>query len=233
MAEREIALIVGAGTGLSASLARQCAAAGMAVAVAARDIGKLSGLVEETGANAYRCDASQADDVAALFDAVTGELGVPNLVVYNPSARARGPITELDPDAVRTALEITAFGAFLVAQKAAEAMLPRGSGSILFTGASAGVKGFANSSSFAMGKFALRGLANALARELHPQGIHIGHFVIDGGIKKPGTDPRAADRGEDGMLDPEAIAETYLQFHRQPRNSWAWEIELRPWVEKF
>jgi NAD(P)-dependent dehydrogenase (short-subunit alcohol dehydrogenase family) len=233
MANGEIALIVGAGQGLSASLARQCAAQGMAVAVAARDIDKLSGLVGETQARAYRCDASQPNDVSVLFDAVNGDLGTPDLVVYNPSARARGPITELDPDAVLTALEITAFGAFLVAQKAAAAMLPRGSGSILFTGASAGVKGFANSSSFAMGKFALRGLANALARELHPQGIHIGHFVIDGGIRKPDNDPRAADRGEDGMLDPEAIAETYLQFHRQPRNSWAWEIELRPWVEKF
>lgn len=233
MADREIALIVGAGQGLSASLARQCAASGMDVAIAARDTDKLSGLVDESNAKAYRCDASQPGDVAALFDAVTGDIGVPNLVVYNPSARARGPITELDPEAVHSALEITAFGAFLVAQKAAAGMLPRGSGSILFTGASAGVKGFANSSSFAMGKFALRGLANALARELHPQGIHIGHFVIDGGIRKPGTDPRAADRGEDGMLDPEAIAETYLQFHRQPRNSWAWEIELRPWVEKF
>lgn len=233
MAERETALIVGAGAGLSASLARLCAGEGMAVAVAARDTGKLAGLCSETGARAYTCDASQPGDVAGLFASVAGDLGTPDLVVYNPSFRARGPITELDPEAVRKVLEITAFGAFLVAQQAAQAMLPRGAGTILFTGASAGVKGYANSSSFAMGKFALRGLANALARELHPQGIHIGHFVIDGGILKTGGDARAADRGDDGMLDPDAIAETYLQFHRQPRNSWAWEIELRPWVEKF
>lgn len=233
MADREIALIVGAGQGLSASLARLFARDGMAVALAARDAGKLAGLIGETGATAYACDASRPDDVGALFEAVDGDLGVPDIVVYNPSFRARGPITELDPEEVRKVLEITSFGAFLVAQQAAARMVPRGSGSILFTGASAGVKGYANSSSFAMGKFALRGLANALARELHPQGVHIGHFVIDGGILKVGGDPRAAERGDNGMLDPDAIAETYLQFHRQPRNAWAWEIELRPWVEKF
>ena len=233
MADREIALIVGAGQGLSASLARLCASHGMAVALAARDTNKLAGLIDETGATAYACDASRPDDVSALFEALEGDLGVPDLVVYNPSFRARGPITELDPEQVRKVLEITAFGAFLVAQQAATRMVPRGSGSILFTGASAGVKGYANSSSFAMGKFALRGLANALARELHPQGIHIGHFVIDGGILKAGGDPRAAERGDNGMLDPDAIADTYLQFHRQPRNSWAWEIELRPWIDKF
>jgi NAD(P)-dependent dehydrogenase (short-subunit alcohol dehydrogenase family) len=233
MTDGQVALIVGAGAGLSASLARQCAAAGMRVAIAARDTGKLTDLVAETGAKAYACDASQPDAVAALFGAVTGAFGVPDMVVYNPSFRARGPIVDLDPEAVRKVLEITAFGAFLVAQQAARLMLPRGSGSILFTGASAGVKGYANSSSFAMGKFALRGLANALARELHPKGIHIGHFVIDGGIAKPGGDPRAAERGPDGMLDPDAIAETYLQFHRQHRSAWAWEIEVRPWVETF
>jgi len=233
MTDKQVALIVGAGAGLSASLARQCAAAGMRVAIAARDTGKLTDLVAETGAKAYACDASQPDAVAALFGAVTGAFGVPDMVVYNPSFRARGPIVDLDPEAVRKVLEITAFGAFLVAQQAARLMLPRGSGSILFTGASAGVKGYANSSSFAMGKFALRGLANALARELHPKGIHIGHFVIDGGIAKPGGDPRAAERGSDGMLDPDAIAETYLQFHRQHRSAWAWEIEVRPWVETF
>ena len=233
MTDREVALIVGAGAGLSASLARLCAREGMAVAVAARDTGKLAALTGETGAKAYACDASRPDDVAALFASVTADLGAPDLVVYNPSFRARGPIVDLDPEAVRKVIEITAFGAFLVAQQAARQMLPRGSGSILFTGASAGVKGYPNSSSFAMGKFALRGLANALARELHPQGVHIGHFVIDGGIVKAGGDARAAERGDDGMLDPDAIAETYLHFHRQHRSSWGWEIELRPWVEKF
>ena len=233
MADKEIALIVGAGEGLSASLARLCAAQGMDVAVAARNPDKLSDLCAETGAKAYACDVIDGASVDAMFESVVSDLGVPNLVVFNPSARVRGPITELDREEVKRAVLITAWGAFVVAQRAADLMLERGSGSIFFTGASAGVKGYPNSSVFAMGKFGLRGLAQALARELHPQNIHIGHFVIDGGIEKKAGDPRAADRGEDGMLDPDAIAETYMQFHRQHRSAWAWEIEVRPWVEKF
>jgi NAD(P)-dependent dehydrogenase (short-subunit alcohol dehydrogenase family) len=224
-------LIVGAGSGLSASLARRCHAAGMKVALAARDGEKARAVVQETGASLHRCDASSIEDVAALFAALDAGTGTPDLVVYNPSARLRGPITELDPEATRAAIETTCFGAFLVAQQAARQMLARGSGSILFTGASAGVKGFANSSVFAMGKFGLRGLAQSLARELHPQNIHIGHFVIDGGIRSAREDRR--DDGSDNMLDPDAIAEAYMQFHAQNRSAWAWEVELRPWVEKF
>ena len=228
---RQKVLIVGAGSGLSASLARQCHAAGMKVALAARDGEKARAVVQETGASLHRCDASSIEDVAALFAALDASIGAPDLVVYNPSARLRGPIADLDPEATRTAIEVTCFGAFLVAQQAARRMLARGSGSILFTGASAGVKGFANSSVFAMGKFGLRGLAQALARELHPQNIHIGHFVIDGGIASERQDRK--DDGSDRMLDPDAIAEAYLQFHNQHRSAWAWEVELRPWVEKF
>ena len=224
-------LIVGAGSGLSASLARRCHAAGMKVALAARDGEKARAVVQETGASLHRCDASSIEDVAALFTALDDSIGTPDLVVYNPSARLRGPITDLDPKATRAAIEVTCFGAFLVAQQAARRMLARGSGSILFTGASAGVKGFANSSVFAMGKFGLRGLAQALARELQPQNIHIGHFVIDGGIASERQDRQ--DDGSDRMLDPDAIAEAYLQFHNQHRSAWAWEVELRPWVEKF
>ena len=224
-------LIVGAGLGLSASLARQCHTAGMKVALAARDGEKAIEVAQETGASLHRCDASSIEDVAALFTALDDSIGTPDLVVYNPSARLRGPITDLDPEATRAAIEVTCFGAFLVAQQAARRMLARGSGSILFTGASAGVKGFANSSVFAMGKFGLRGLAQALARELHPQNIHIGHFVIDGGIASERQDRK--DDGSDRMLDPDAIAEAYLQFHNQHRSAWAWEVELRPWVEKF
>ncbi|MEK9882041.1 MAG: SDR family NAD(P)-dependent oxidoreductase, partial [Alphaproteobacteria bacterium] len=217
-------LIVGAGSGLSASLARRCHAAGMKVALAARDGEKARAVVQETGASLHRCDASSIEDVAALFAALDAGTGTPDLVVYNPSARLRGPITELDPEATRAAIETTCFGAFLVAQQAARQMLARGSGSILFTGASAGVKGFANSSVFAMGKFGLRGLAQSLARELHPQNIHIGHFVIDGGIASDRPDRQ--DDGGDQMLDPDAIAEAYLQFHNQHRSAWAWEVEL-------
>ena len=224
-------LIVGAGSGLSASLARRCHAAGMKVALAARDGEKARAVVQETGASLHRCDASSIEDVAALFAALDAGTGTPDLVVYNPSARLRGPVTELDPEATRAAIETTCFGAFLVAQQAARRMLARGSGSILFTGASAGVKGFANSSVFAMGKFGLRGLAQSLARELHPQNIHIGHFVIDGGIASDRPDRQ--DDGGDRMLDPDAIAEAYLQFHNQHRSAWAWEVELRPWVETF
>ena len=224
-------LIVGAGSGLSASLARRCHAAGMKVALAARDGEKARAVVQETGASLHRCDASSIEDVAALFAALDAGTGTPDLVVYNPSARLRGPITELDPEATRAAIETNCFGAFLVAQQAARQMLARGSGSILFTGASAGVKGFANSSVFAMGKFGLRGLAQSLARELHPQNIHIGHFVIDGGIASDRPDRQ--DDGGDRMLDPDAIAEAYLQFHNQHRSAWAWEVELRPWVETF
>ena len=233
MADKEVALIVGAGEGLSASLARLCAKQGMDVALAARDPDKLGDLCAETGASAYACDAIDEDSVDAMYDAVFSEKGVPNLVVYNPSARARGPITELDRKAVKNAVLITCYGGFVVAQKAAELMLERGSGSILFTGASASVKGYPNSSSFAIGKFGLRGLAQSMARELHPQNIHIGHFVIDGGIQKKSGDERAASRGEDGMLDADAIAESYLHVHGQHRSAWSWEIELRPWVEKF
>ncbi len=233
MADKEVALIVGAGEGLSASLARLCADQGMDVAVASRNPDKLKDICADTYASAYGCDVIDEDSVDAMYDAVVAEKGVPDLVVYNPSARARGPITELDRAAVRNAVLITCYGGFVVAQKAAELMLNRGSGTILFTGASASVKGYPNSSSFAIGKFGLRGLAQSMARELHPQNIHIGHFVIDGGIEKKSGDERAAARGDDGMLDPDAIAESYLQFHRQHRSAWAWELELRPWVEKF
>ncbi|HZB90097.1 MAG TPA: SDR family NAD(P)-dependent oxidoreductase [Stellaceae bacterium] len=223
----ETALVVGTGSGLSASLARLFAREKMRVALAARDIGKLAPLVAETGARPFAADASEPQAVTALFAAVEAELGAPDIVVYNPSARVRGAITELDPPRVLRALEVSAYGGFLVAQAAARLMLQRGSGTLLFTGASASVKGYARSSSFAMGKFALRGLAQSLARELQPQNIHVGHVVIDGAIGSPGS--TEGDR----MLDPDAIALAYLALHRQQRSAWTWEIELRPWVETF
>jgi len=232
MAAGERALIVGAGSGLSAALARLCRREGMDVVLAARDTQKLAALVAETGAAAVACDASRAEDVERLFAALDASGGPLDLVVYNASGRARGPVVELDPAAVDNAIRVTAFGGFLVARQAAQRMVKRGHGTILFTGASASVKGYPRSSSFAMGKFALRGLAQSMARELQPQNIHVGHIVIDGGIGKQG-DPRANERGPDGLLDPGAIAETYLQLHRQHRSAWAWEIELRPWIENF
>src|SRR6267154_1469280 len=204
----------------------------MDVVLAARDTQKLAALAGETGATTIACDASRAADVDKLFAAVDAAGGSLDLVVYNASGRARGPVVELDPAAVEQAIRVTAFGGFLVARAAAQRMVKQGHGTILFTGASASVKGYARSSSFAMGKFALRGLAQSLARELQPQNIHVGHIVIDGGIGRP-SDPRGANRGPDAMLDPDAIADTYFHLHRQQRSAWAWEVELRPWVETF
>ncbi|HXQ49508.1 MAG TPA: SDR family NAD(P)-dependent oxidoreductase [Stellaceae bacterium] len=228
----ETALIVGAGSGLSAALARLFHKEGMRVALAARNADKLGPLAGSTDARVYACDASNRQDVERLFGAVDKDVGLPDVVVYNPSARARGPIAELDPDAVLKALMVSCYGGFLVGQQAARALLAKGSGSILFTGASASVKGYALSAPFAMGKFGLRGLAQSMARELAPKNIHVAHFVIDGGIGRA-DDPRAAGRGPDGMLDPDAIAANYLAIHRQQRSAWTWEVELRPWVENF
>jgi NAD(P)-dependent dehydrogenase (short-subunit alcohol dehydrogenase family) len=225
------ALIVGAGSGLSASLARIFAKAGMKVALAARSTAKLQPLASEIGATAFACDATKADDVLKLFRAVTEQIGEPEVVVYNASYRQRGPFVELDPAEVEKSLTVTAYGGFLVAQEAARRMLPRGRGALLFTGASASIKGYAQSAPFAMGKFALRGLAQSLAREFSPQGIHVAHFVIDGGIRSERR-PDPPDR-PDSLLDPDAIAATYLHVLQQPRSAWTWEVELRPWVEKF
>ena len=232
MVKSEKAVIVGAGAGLSAALARLFAAEGMAVALAARNPDKLAALTSETGARAYGCDVTQPDAVAGLFAALDRDLGVPDIVVYNPSRRLAGPVESLDPEAVRDALMVTAFGGFLVAQAAARRMQARGSGSLLFTGASASVKGFARSAPFAMGKFGLRGLVQSLAREMAPQGIHVAHFIIDGGIRPPGGDG-VRDGSPDAMLVPDEIARTYLAVHRQHRSAWTWEVELRPWVERF
>jgi len=229
----EVALIVGAGSGLSASLARLLAKDEVRVALAARGVDKLSGLAQETGAIALGCDATDPGQVEAAFNAVEKKWGVPNLVVYNASYRVRGPIVELDPKEVERTLAISALAGFHVGQAAAKRMLPRGSGAIFFTGASASMKGYANSAPFAMGKFALRGLAQSMARELQPKGLHVAHFVIDGGIRKGASDPRAPERGDDGMLDPDEIARNYLHVYRQHRSAWSWEIELRPWLEKF
>jgi NAD(P)-dependent dehydrogenase (short-subunit alcohol dehydrogenase family) len=226
------ALVVGAGHGLSASLTRGLRQEGLAVAIAARNTAKLAALCTETGARAFACDATDAAQVAQLVADVEREQGAPpGVVVYNPSARARGPFVELDPAAVQRTLQVTSFGAFLFAQEAVKRMLPKKHGAILFTGASASVKGYAQSAPFAMGKFALRGLAQSIARELAPQGIHVAHFVIDGGIRSAARPEDPAN--PDALLDPDAIARTYLDVLRQPRSAWSWEIELRPWVERF
>jgi len=233
MKQPETALVVGAGSGLSASLARLFAKEGMRVALAARDTAKLASLVKETGAFAIACDAAELAQVETMFAAVEAKWGVPDLVVYNAGYRARGPLVSLDPKEVDRTIRTTGYAGFLVAQCAAKRMLARGSGAILFTGASASVKGYAESAPFAMGKFALRGLAQSMVRELAPKGIHVAHFVIDGGIARGASDSRAGERGADGMLLPDEIAKNYLHVYRQHRSAWTWEIELRPWVERF
>ena len=225
------ALIVGAGPGISASLARGLAALGVKIALAARTVGKLDALVQGTGARAFAADAADPASVAALFAQVSSSIEEPDIVVYNAGARLQGPIAELDPYAVQKAIAITAFGGFLVTQQAAKRMVPRGRGAILLTGATASVKGFARSAAFAMGKFALRGLAQSAARELGPRGIHVAHFIIDGGVRAAQR-PDPADK-PDSTLDPDAIAQAYIDVLRQPRSAWSHEIELRPWVEHF
>jgi NAD(P)-dependent dehydrogenase (short-subunit alcohol dehydrogenase family) len=225
------ALIVGAGSGLSASLARLLTKEGIRVALAARTTDDLDPLVKETGAKAFACDASQLGHVEKLFADLDAGIGAPDIVIYNASFRTRGPFVDLDPADVEKAIAVTAYGAFLVAQQAARRMLPRKHGAILLTGASAGVKGYAQSAPFAMGKFALRGMAQSMARELSPQGIHVAHVVVDGGIRSARR--QASPDAPDSLLDPDAIAETYMHLIHQPRSAWSWEIELRPWVEKF
>jgi NAD(P)-dependent dehydrogenase (short-subunit alcohol dehydrogenase family) len=225
------ALIVGAGAGVSAALARRLSALDVRIALAARDIGKLAPLAAETGAAPLEADATRADIVETLFDEATKRIGEIEIVLYNASLRAQGPLAELDPAVVERSIAVSAFGGFLVARQAARRMIPRGRGAILFTGASASVKGFALSAPFAMGKFALRGLAQSAARELGPKGIHVAHFVIDGGVRSAQR-PDPADR-PDSLLDPDAIAQTYVEVLRQPRSAWSLEVELRPWVERF
>ncbi|WP_044043534.1 SDR family NAD(P)-dependent oxidoreductase [Caballeronia insecticola] len=224
------ALIIGAGPGISASLTRRLRAANIPVVIAARRVDKLASLVDETGAIALPVDASDAGEIDALFAETDARIGAPEIVIYNASGRARGPIAELDPVEVERAVAVSALGAFYTVQQAAKRMVPAGHGAILLTGATAGVKGFALSAPFAMGKFALRGLAQSAARELSPKGIHVAHFVIDGAVRADRSD---ASGTPDSTLDPEAIAQSYIDVLRQHRSAWSWEMELRPWVEKF
>jgi NAD(P)-dependent dehydrogenase (short-subunit alcohol dehydrogenase family) len=225
------ALIVGAGEGISASFARLVAANGFKVALVARRPEKLADLAGELGASTHACDVVDAGQVARLFDELDRQVGALDVVLYNPSYRTRGPLVELDPAEVETSLMVSAFGGFLVAQQAARRMLQQGKGAILFTGASASVKGYKHSAPFAMGKFALRGLAQSIARELAPHNIHVAHFVIDGGVRSAQRQ-EPADR-PDSMLDPDAIAQAYWSTLQQPRSAWTWEVELRPWLESF
>jgi NAD(P)-dependent dehydrogenase (short-subunit alcohol dehydrogenase family) len=226
------AVIIGAGSGLSAALAREFGA-DHAVTLAARTGDRMQAVAAETGARTVLLDATDEAAVAALLD---GLPAAPRLVIYNPSARVRGPVAELSVDAVRRAVDVTAIGALIAGKHAARRMLAADPvdgrrGTILFTGASAGVKGFAQSAPFAMGKFAQRGLAESMARELHPQGIHVAWINIDGAILNPGRTEPADAPGS--MLRPEAIALSYRHLVEQDRSAWTSELAIRPWVERF
>ena len=227
------ALIFGAGSGISASFARLLARNGYKIALAARHPDAIAALAAETSASVFEADATKIDQVSAVFTELGRSFATLDVALYNASARVRGPVAELDPAAVANALNVSAYGGFLVAQQAAQRMLKQGSGTMLFTGASASVKGYPHSAAFAMGKFALRGLAQSMARELAPKGIHVAHFVIDGGVLNAERGRSQAADAPDSLLDPDAIAETYFNVVRQPRSAWTWEVELRPWTERF
>lgn len=229
---QETALIVGAGAGLSASLARQLAAADRRVVLAARNTTKLESLCKEIGASAFACDATRPEQVEDLFDRVQSRVGTPSVVIYNAGMQVFAPLVEQDPGKVAESIAVNAFGGFLVGRHAARLMLQAGGGAIAFTGAAASVRGYPSSAPFAMGKFALRGLAQSMARELAPHNVHVIHVVIDGVIRSPHTRQFDADAGET-RLDPDAIARSYLHLIDQPRSAWSWEIELRPWQERF
>ena len=219
-------LIVGAGSGLSGSLARAFSSKGMKVVLAARNIDKLASLKKEIDALVFKCDSTENKSVQNLFLQTDSIIGTPEIVIYNPSLRIVKPFIEYDPDEMLQSIKVNSYGAFLVAHESVKRMLKIGKGNIFFTGSSASVKGFAKSASFAMGKFGLRGLAQSLARELHPQNIHIGHFVIDGGIGKEPV-------GNYQMIHPDEIAKQYLNFYLQDKKAWSWEIEIRTNTEKF
>lgn len=225
------ALVIGAGPGISASFARLLAAEGLQVALAARNVAKLEGLARDTDAVTFGVEASDPASVAKLFDDLEATTGAPDVVLYNPGARAPGSLLDIDPEAVRHAIDVCAYGAFLAIQQAARRMVPEGRGAIVLTGASASLKGYAMSSAFAMGKFALRGLAQSAARELGPKGIHVAHVVVDGLVKSR-LRPEDAS-APDGMLSPDAVAQSIIDVVRQPRDAWTHELDLRPWSEQF
>lgn len=228
------ALIVGVGPGLGAALARRFARGGLAVGLAARQADRLAGLAGEIGGRAFACDVTDEAAVERLFAGFGEAYGTPAAVVYNAGGFLMKPVTETDAAEFERCWRVGCLGGFLVGRAAAKAMLPEGRGTILFTGATASLRGGARFAAFAAGKFGLRAVAQSLARELGPQGIHVAHVVIDGQIAdatRPGRAP--GTRGEDAMLDPDAIAEAYWQLHVQPHSAWTHELDVRPWVERF
>ena len=243
MEQRKLALIVGAGPGLGRALARRFGAAEMNVALAARNLERLENLSVECagigrGARAYRCDAAREEGVQALFRAVRSDYGCPDVVVYNAGAFVARGIVETSAEEFERCWRAGCLGGFLVGREAARAMLERvgqggPGGTILFTGATASLRGSAGFHNLAVGKFGLRALAQSMARELQPKGIHVAHVVIDGRIRPTAVVEHTDANDGDALLAPDAIAEAYFQLYRQPRSAWTQELDLRPWVERF
>ncbi len=232
----QTAVVVGVGPGLGAALVRKFAAAGMQVIAAARHIDRLRGLPDEAGAEAVRlaaCDATDPGAIARLFEELRRDEAELAIAVFNAGSFAPAQVVDIEPADFERCWRVGAFGGFLVGQAAARLMLSQGHGTIIFTGATASLRGGAGFANLASPKFALRALAQSMARELGPQGIHVAHVIIDGQIRSPRYAQRLAERGPDSLLDPDAIAEVYLDLHRQHRSAWTQELDLRPWVERF
>ncbi len=234
-----VAVVVGAGEGLGAGLARQFSSAGMDVAVASRNPENAERIAERTSGitggrvNGYACDTVEEADVTGLFARVTAELGEPQLVVYNASGFMMRSVLEIDVDDFVGQWKVTCLGALIVGREAARRMVKRGSGTVIFTGATACYKGSARFAGFAVGKFGLRALAQSMARELGPEGVHVALVNIDGQINGPAHAHEIPERGIETLLDPDAIARTYLDLHGQHPTAWSHEVDLRPAGERW
>ncbi len=236
MAMRETAIVFGVGPGLGRALVRRFAAENMQVAAVARDEAKLSALVASEGGHdvrPYAADVTQADDVRRVFESVERDFGTPDIVVFNAGAFQKANVLDIDPADFERCWRVGCFGGLLVGQTAARRMVERGHGTIIFTGATAALRGSAGFANLAVPKFGLRALAQSMARELGPQGVHVGFVNIDGQIASERYQHLVQERGEDSLLEPDAVAELYLQLHRQPRSAWTHELDVRPWSEKF
>jgi NAD(P)-dependent dehydrogenase (short-subunit alcohol dehydrogenase family) len=239
MTEGQTAIVTGVGPGLGAAIARRFASAGMKVAVSARNPAKIDAiaksLADETGATVvgHAVDVTDEAAVVAHFAAVEADWGTPDVVVFNASGYGRRSILEATVEEFEANWRAGCLGGFIVGREAAKAMAGRGSGSILFTGATASVRGSARFFNFASSKFALRALTQSMARELGPLGIHVAHVLIDGEIRLKPDDPRIPERDADALLDPDSIAELYYQLHTQERSCWTLETDVRPSVESF
>ncbi len=236
MTARETAIVFGVGPGLGLALARRFVTENMQVGAVARDEAKLNSMIGSGGCDGvlpYAADVSNSEDVLRVFESVDRDLGEPDIVVFNAGAYQKDNVVDIDPADFERCWRIGCLGGLLVGQAAARRMVKRGRGTIIFTGATAALRGSAGFANLAVPKFGLRALSQSMARELGPQGVHVSFVIIDGQIESERYRHLIEERGEDSLLAPDAIAELYLQLHRQPRSAWSHEIDVRPWSEKF